>query len=77
VRLSAKKPKSEAYPAVLRTYGDHIRAKRLDLGLLQMHVAEEIGVDECSIYNWESNRVAPSLRLIPRIIEFLGYVPHI
>jgi len=40
-----------------------------------MHVAEEIGVDECSIYNWESNRVAPSLRLIPRIIEFLGYVP--
>jgi hypothetical protein len=40
VGLSAKKPKSEAYPTALRTYGDHLRAKRLDLGLLQKQAAE-------------------------------------
>jgi transcriptional regulator with XRE-family HTH domain len=76
VRLSAKKPKSEAYPAALKTYGDHLRAKRLDLGLLQKQVADEIGVDETSIYNWESNRVEPTVRFIPRIHLFLGYCPY-
>jgi transcriptional regulator with XRE-family HTH domain len=76
VRLSARKPKSEAYPAVLSTYGDHIRAKRLDAGLTQKQVAEEIGVDETSVFNWESNRVEPAVRLIPNIIRFLGYCPY-
>jgi transcriptional regulator with XRE-family HTH domain len=76
VRLSARKPKSEAYPTTLRTYGDHLRAKRLDLGQLQKQVAERIYVDETSVYSWESNRVAPAVRLIPRIIRFLGYCPY-
>lgn len=76
VRLSAKRPQSEAYPTALRTYGDHIRAKRLDLGLIQKQVAEQIGVDETSIYNWESNRVEPAVRFIPRIHHFLGYCPY-
>ena len=75
VRLSAKKPKAKAYPAALRTYGDHVRARRLDLGMLQRQAADIIGVDETTIYNWESNRVEPAARLIPRIIRFLGYSP--
>ena len=32
---------------------------------------------EATIYNWESNRKSPQLRFIPRIIEFLGYVPDV
>ncbi len=28
------------------------------------------------IFLWENNRVKPSLRLIPKIIEFLGYDPY-
>lgn len=43
--------------------------------LLQKEVAEKIGVDETSIYYWENNRVKPSLPFIPKIIEFLGYIP--
>jgi len=46
----------------------------MDLGLLQREVAEEIGVKECSIYNWEHG-TEPELRFMPKIIEFLGYVP--
>jgi DNA-binding XRE family transcriptional regulator len=76
VRLSARKPKPEAYPAALLTYGDHLRARRLDLGLLQKQAAERIGVDETSVYNWESNRVQPAVRFIAGIIRFLGYCPY-
>jgi transcriptional regulator with XRE-family HTH domain len=43
------------------------------LGLLQKQVAEQIGVDETSVYNWESNRIEPAVRFIPRIHLFLGY----
>jgi len=46
----------------------------MDLGLLQREVAEVIGVKEYSIYNWERG-IEPELRFVPKIIEFLGYVP--
>ena len=55
--------------------GDHLRKKRLDLGLLQREVGQKIGVDECTIYNWENNRTTPYLYSIPKIIKFLGYNP--
>jgi transcriptional regulator with XRE-family HTH domain len=74
--LKAKRPESEAYPAELKTYGDHMRAKRLGLGLPQRQVADEVGVDETSVVNWEGNRTTPAVRLIPRIIRFLGYCPY-
>jgi transcriptional regulator with XRE-family HTH domain len=46
------------------------------LGLLQREVAAQIGVNKDTIYNWETNRTNPELRLIPHIIDFLGYVPY-
>jgi transcriptional regulator with XRE-family HTH domain len=59
-----------------RTYGDQVRARRLELGLFQREAAEMIGVDECSVYNWESSRAEPAVRLVPHIIRFLGYCPY-
>jgi transcriptional regulator with XRE-family HTH domain len=56
--------------------GDHIRKRRLDLGLRQKDVARQIGVNKDTIHNWETNRTAPEVRLIPHIIDFLGYVPY-
>lgn len=55
--------------------GDHIRTRRLDLKLLQKQVADQIGVDETTIVNWERNATAPAVRHIPAIIRFLGYDP--
>jgi transcriptional regulator with XRE-family HTH domain len=75
VTLAAKKPKSEAYPKALISTGDHIRKRRLDLGMLQKDVAVAIGVDTCTITNWEKNRCRPQLHLIPRVVRFLGYDP--
>ena len=75
ITLSAQKPPHPAYPDVISTIGDHIRKRRLDLGLLQKEVAERIGVDADTIMHWERNRRAPKIQYVPKIIDFLGYVP--
>ena len=75
-QLTAAKPSPLPYPAQLNTLGDHIRKRRLDLGLLQREVAEELGVTESTIWNWEANYSSPQLRLIPKVIAFLGRDPH-
>jgi len=76
VTLKAQKPVSAAYARALTTLGDHLRKKRLDLKLLQREVAQKLRVDKTSIYNWENNRASPSLHRVPKIIGFLGYLPH-
>jgi len=74
VTLSAKKPLPEPYPKTLRTIGDHIRKRRLDLKLFQKDVACILGVDTTSVCNWENNR-GPAINMIPKIIQFLEYNP--
>ncbi len=73
--LKSTKPLPAQYPKELNTLGDHLRKRRLDLGLLQREVAEQIGVDESTITNWERQRTLPEIRHMPEIIQFLGYVP--
>ena len=43
--------------------------------MFQKDVACIIGVEETSIFNWEKNLSKPSFKRIPRIVEFLGYIP--
>lgn len=59
----------------METIGDHIRKRRLDLGLLQKEVAERLGVTKWTIRNWELGWSAPAIRCIPEIVRFLGYSP--
>lgn len=74
--LKAQKPKSPKYPKKLETIGDHIRKRRLDLGLFQKEVAQQIGVDTTTIYNWERNANSPQVHELPGVIRFLGYNPY-
>ncbi|MFQ5456897.1 MAG: helix-turn-helix domain-containing protein [Myxococcota bacterium] len=76
MRLKGQKPPISAYPRELQTWGDRLRKRRLELGLLQKQVACRLGVDAMTVVNWELNRTAPSLRFGPRIIHFLGYAPY-
>jgi DNA-binding XRE family transcriptional regulator len=76
ITLNAPKPKPANYPANPKTLGEHIRKKRMDLGLLQRELAEIIGVNACTIHNWEMSYSLPQERLIPKIIEFIGYDPR-
>ena len=59
----------------MRTLGDHIRAKRLDQGLLQKDVATRIGASPASVNGWEVGTREPGLHFLPAIIAFLGYDP--
>jgi len=56
------------------TIGEHVRKRRIDLGMAQADVAGQIGVTESTVWNWEHG-VEPELRHIPSIVTFLGYVP--
>lgn len=47
----------------------------MDKGLRQKQVGNIIGVDECTITNWELGRTKPQIHHIPKVIKFLGYVP--
>jgi len=76
IRLSARKSTAPSYPSDLRTLGDHLRRKRLDLGLLQRELAQQLGIAEASIWQWENNRTKPKIHLIPGIYDFLGYAPY-
>ena len=73
--LKGPRPLPRSYPQVLATIRDHLRKRRLDLGLLQREVAERLGADPCTITNWELNHTEPELRFLPGIIRFLGYAP--
>lgn len=47
----------------------------MELKLFQRQVAEMLGTDEASVYNWEVNSSVPQIRFFPSIISFLGYDP--
>lgn len=56
--------------------GEHIRKRRLDLGLFQRGVAARIGADKASVTNWEKGHAEPEIRFLPAILAFLGYDPR-
>ncbi|MCZ6704988.1 MAG: helix-turn-helix transcriptional regulator [Bacteroidetes bacterium] len=74
--LKAEKPKVFRYPPELNTLGDHIRARRLERGLFQKDVAQLVGVCTETVTNWEKNRSSPDLRVLPKVLEYLGYDPR-
>ena len=73
--LKTRKPRNPAYPEHLKTLGDHIRQRRLDLGMHQKDVAARVNATTSTVTNWEKGRSHPRLYLLPKVIEFLGYDP--
>jgi transcriptional regulator with XRE-family HTH domain len=74
-RVSLKATRPSKIPQNPKTLGDHIKKRRLELGLFQSDVAEIIGVTEPTVTNWEKNRTQPALRALPKIVEFFGNDP--
>jgi len=60
VTLRAKKPASNAYPKKLKTLGDHLRKKRLDLKLLQKELAHRLCIDPSTLGRWKKNETQPN-----------------
>ena len=60
----------------LETIGDHVRERRLALGLSQARAALAIGVSRDALARWEIKPVQPNVWLMPAIIDFVGYDPQ-
>src|SRR5579859_780503 len=59
-----------------RTLGEHIRKRRLELGLTQRKAAQQLGTHSpIRVLNWERGKTVPPVGAIPGIIGFLGYNP--
>ncbi|MFM7232377.1 MAG: helix-turn-helix domain-containing protein [bacterium] len=61
----------------MRSLGDHLRRRRVDLGLLQRTVAERLGVREETVALWEKGLARPLPRHYPGVVQFLGYDPEV
>ena len=64
------------YPTEPRSFGDHLRKKRMDLGLSQEDLARRLRVTEETITNWELGHSRPPVHLVAKSIRFLGYDPE-
>ena len=60
-----------------KTIGEHLKKRRLKLGLEQFQMAEMVGVTWLSISNWERGIYRPSKRTMPSLVTLLGYYPRI
>lgn len=75
LRFQTKKPDSRPYPKILKSIGDHLKKHRLDKNLLQKQVASKLKVQIFTYRNWEQGHFDPEIKYLPRIIDWLGYVP--
>src|SRR5258706_14061829 len=78
LRLISPRPHCppRGYPSDLNSVGDHIRRRRLDLGLFQRTVADQLGVRVDTGPRWESGLARPLPRQYGQIVRFLGYDPE-
>ena len=60
------------YPKEQKTLGEKIRKARMDKGLLQKELAEQIGVTKDTVRNWEIGRTEPIRESVEKIKEFIG-----
>lgn len=73
VRVSFQKPEVAAISG--DTLGARLRRRRLEKGQRQIDAAQEMGVDQHSVINWEKGLKEPMDAQYPIIISFLGYEP--
>ncbi len=72
--LKALKPKVTDCPPVL--LGEHLKTKRLELGLTQKEAGKYLGVTCFTVTNWECGLRKPAIQHFPAICQFLGYDPE-
>ncbi|MFH1396944.1 MAG: helix-turn-helix transcriptional regulator [Candidatus Omnitrophota bacterium] len=63
------------YPKNPQTLGEKIRKARMDKGLLQRELAEQIRVTEDTVINWEIRDIQPKEESMARIKEFIEKNP--
>jgi len=67
-----KPQESEKEP---KTLGEHLKKRRIELGLIQKQAAKLLSVGASTVLNWEKGKTEPPIESIPAILKFLGYDP--
>lgn len=75
--FTVKRPLPDKYPIEPKTIGEHIRKRRMDLGMTQKALSKQFGVTEDTITYWELGRSKPQKKFYPRIIKFLDYMSNV
>jgi DNA-binding XRE family transcriptional regulator len=73
LKITRRAPKPGPFPAGPQTLGEHVKQRRLELGLLQREVAAQIGVSKWTVINWETGRTQPRITQCLAIVRFLGF----
>ncbi len=73
--ITAPIPPPPGYPDEPTSIGEHLRKRRMDVGLTQTELARMLGANQESVRNWERGHTAMAVRFYPRVLEFLGYDP--
>lgn len=58
-----------------KTVGDHLYKRRLELGLSQSAAGARCGVHRNAYRDYETDKWLPDHRTMPKMIEFLGFLP--
>jgi len=66
----------KGYPEVPKTIGEHLRKRRLDLGLTQKQSARRFGISVTAYNGWEASRIKPGIARWPAVVAFLGDDPN-
>ena len=68
--------KSAPYEREPKTLGQHLKKRRMELGLRQRDEQARFSLDKETYANWEKGRCYPAMRNWPAIIAFLQFDPH-
>ena len=58
-----------------KTIGEHLRKKRVDMGLTNVQVAHSLGVCYQTVERWEHGRYPMKPKHRAKVVAFLGYDP--
>jgi len=75
VKLRGQRPPPLGYPKSPKTLGEHIRRRRMDLGLSQEQAGKAMGVHNSTVSEWETNQRPIDDRNLAKVYAFLGYRP--
>lgn len=74
--LRAKKVLPPILPKEFRHIGDHLRRRRLELGLTRKEMARRLGVSDRTYRDWERGSHPPKFTSLPLVYAYLEYAPH-
>lgn len=65
------------YPKAPEAIGEHIKKRRVELGLSQGALADSLGIGRDCVSLWERGRIKPRGKNLAAVVQFVGYDPRL